>query len=94
MQQLNRSRNEQAGLIKGLIRTVCQEILKQGTETRLLISIALVPKQNELISAVAALFICRKWQEKMEIAPNYIQFFGHIGNKTCLVNAYLWAFYP
>lgn len=74
MQQLNRSRNEQAGLIKGLIRTVCQEILKQGTETRLLISIALVPKQNELISAVAALFICRKWQKKMEIAPNYTYF--------------------
>lgn len=64
MQRLSRGSDERVALIKGLIRAVCRESLKRGKETGLLISIALVPKQNKLISALAALFICEKWQKK------------------------------
>lgn len=74
MQRLSRGSHERAALIKGLIRAVCRESLKRVTETGLLISIALVPKQNKLISTLGVLFICEKWQKKMEMAPNSIFF--------------------
>lgn len=64
MQQLSRGSNERVVLIKELIRALCRESLKRGNETGLLISIALVPKQNKLISVLAALFIFEKWQKK------------------------------
>lgn len=60
MQRLSRGRRERAALIKGLIRAVCRTSLKRGNETGLLISIALVPKQNKLISTLTVLFIREK----------------------------------